>query len=225
MGDSVNDLHEEWVNRVVEQHGPVIRARYNPANQQRMRPNVGAWLRWNPGDGDVRWALDHYREGVNRNDLKGLSSDLGTNSTRRRAFVVTLLWGVGPTNRYYGRHAEALAHGDLDAMLKKSAIAAQRGDLAGGWSAIYGLPGLGFRFFTKWLWVAGMNAELATPPLVFDQRVIDSLRRTRWPFQLGEMNFKQRWLNYCADAAAVGNELGVTGEWVEHWLFNRAPIA
>ncbi len=152
-----------------------------------------------------------------------MSGQLDSVAQRRRAFVTTLLWGVGTTNRYYGRHAEALAFAGLDDMLEQSVSAVKRDDLASGWSAIYRLPGLDFRFFTKWLWVAGVAAKLKAPPLVFDQRVIDGLAKTGWPFHPRQINYKRRWLNYCSDAAAVGERVGVSGEWVEYWLFDGAP--
>jgi hypothetical protein len=225
MGDSTQDRehHDTWVDRVAERYGATIRGRFDPAKQHTMKSNAGAWLRWNPHDEDVRWALDHYDEGVHRSDVWALSRDLDTGAKRRRAFVVTLLWGVGTTNRYYGRHSAALACADLDDMLDRSVTAVGRGDLAGGWSAIYRLPGLDFRFFTKWLWVAGVDADLQAPPLVYDQRVINGLAQTEWPSHPRQINHRQRWLNYCADAAAVGNQLGVNGEWVEYWLFSGAP--
>lgn len=218
-----DNAHREWVDRVAEQYGSVIRGRFDPARQPAMTSNTSAWLRWNLHDEDVAWALGHYADGVHRRDLWELSSDLSTPANRRRAFVSTLLWGVGTTNRYYRRHSQALAFDGLGDMLEQSVAAVQRGDLAGGWSAIYGLPGLGFRFFTKWLWVAGAATQLEIRPLVFDQRVIDGLATTEWPSHLRRINYKQRWLNYCSDAALVGQRLGITGEWVEYWLFSGAP--
>lgn len=136
------DVHQQWVDHVVTQYGQVIRDRFDPATQPAMSSNARAWRRWNPGDHDVAWALDQYGRGVHRTDLAALARDLDTVADRRRAFVVTLLWGVGTTNWYYGRHAQALASPDLDAMLDRSAGAIRRGDLADGWSAIYRLPGL-----------------------------------------------------------------------------------
>ncbi len=223
VGDTADATHREWIDRIVEQYGLVIHSRYDPAKQTAMRSNAGAWLRWNPHDEDVRWALDHYHRGIHRSDLWTLSSDLDTQAKRRSAFVVTLLWGVGTTNRYYGRHSDALAFTGLDDMLEQSVEAVSRGDLQRGWSAIYRLPGLDFRFFTKWLWVAGVSANLEAAPLVFDQRVINGLAKTEWPSHPRQINNKQRWLNYCADASAVGDRLGVNGEWVEYWLFSGAP--
>lgn len=217
------DVHQQWVDHVVTRHGQVILDRFDPAQQPPMSSNARAWLRWNPADPDVAWALDHFDRGVHRADLTELARDLDTAADRRRAFVVTLLWGVGTTNRYYGRHSQALASPDLDAMLDRSAAAIRRGDLADGWSAIYRLPGLDFRFFTKWLWVIGIGVGLPAAPLVFDQRVINGLATTQWPAHPRQINNKQRWLNYCRDAAAVGNRLGVDGQWVEYWLFSGAP--
>lgn len=223
MADKLDDTHIEWVDRIVDRYGSVIRGRYDPGTQPAMTSNAGPWLRWNPRDEDVRWALDHYNKGIHRKDLWAVSRQLDDAANRRRAFVITLLWGVGRTNRYYGRHSAALASPDLDEMLDQSVEAVSQGDLARGWSAIYRLPGLDFRFFTKWLWVAGVNTGLFAPPLVFDQRVINGLAKTDWPSHPRQINYKQRWLNYCADAAAVGDRLGITGEWVEYWLFSGAP--
>ena len=188
-----------------------------------MSSNATAWRRWNPHDEDVKQALSDYNAGVHRSDLWALARDLETTARRRHAFVVTLLWGVGTTNRYYGRHSQALASAGLDGMLDESVAAVRHGDLAKGWSAIYRLPGLDFRFFTKWLWVAGVGTDLQSRPLVYDQRVINGLVKTTWPSHPRRINHRQRWLNYCADAAAVGRQLGVNGEWVEYWLFSGAP--
>jgi hypothetical protein len=222
MGDPDKRAHQEWIDRVVDGYGTVIVDRYDPAKQPAMKSNAQAWRRWNPDDEDVRWALEHYGQGVHRSDLWAISRDLEITERRRRAFVVTLLWGVGTTNRYYGRHSQALASAELNGMLDASVAAVRRNDLAGGWSAIYSLPGLGFRFFTKWLWVAGVGADLPAAPLVFDQRVIDGLAKTKWPTHPRQINNKQRWLNYCGDAAAAGKRLGVNGEWIEYWLFSGA---
>ncbi|ORX04784.1 hypothetical protein AWC29_12815 [Mycobacterium triplex] len=184
-----------------------------------------AWLKWNPDDVDVAWALDHYRNGIHRRDLWRLGQDLSTPTNRRKAFIATLLWGVGTTNRYYGRHAEALSSEDLQAILDKTVVQIIRNDLEGAWSTAAHIPGLDYRFFTKWLWVAGVDARLQAPPLVFDSQVRLGLQKTKWPFHPRRINDCQRWVNYCIDAAVVGRNLGVTGEWVEYWLFSGAPGA
>jgi hypothetical protein len=150
---------------------------------------------------------------------------LSTPTKRRRAFVATLLWGVGTTNRYYGRHAEALASEDLHEILEKTVEQVSRDDLEGAWSTATRLPGLNYRFFTKWLWVAGVDAGLKAPPLVLDSQVRLGLQKTNWPFHIRRINDCQRWINYCIDAAAVGRKLGVASEWVEYWLFSGAPGA
>lgn len=220
--ESDDDGHRQWADRIATSYGHVIREQYDPATQPAMKSNAGAWLRWNPNDVDVRLALEEFRFGVRRSDLRAMSGQLNSVAKRRRAFVTTLLWGVGTTNRYYGRHSKALAFPGLDDVLEQSVSAVQREDLSSGWSAIYRLPGLDFRFFTKWLWVAGADGNLKAPPLVFDQRVIDGLAKTDWPSHPRQINYKQRWLNFCADAAAVGERVGVSGEWIEYWLFDGA---
>lgn len=218
-----DDSHRLWVTRIAADYGTVIRDRFDPSEQPAMKSNGNAWRRWNPDDTDVRWALEHYAQGIHRSDLRALSRELDSAPQRRRAFVATLLWGVGSTNRYYGRHSRALASPDLAGMLERSVAAVQEGELAGAWSAIYRLPGLDFRFFTKWLWVAGASANLDAPPLVFDQRVINGLYKTEWPFHARQINNRQRWVNYCSDSAALATELGISGEWIEYWLFSGAP--
>lgn len=219
------DQHREWIERVVRDQGGVIRSRFNPNSQQRMRANAAAWRRWNPDDDDVQWVLERYTDGIHRNDLGLLACELDTRVDRRRAFVATLVWGAGSTNRYYGRHSEALSYPHLDEMLRRSVDAVRQGELGQSWNAMSRLPGLQFRFFTKWLWVAGANAEIVPRPLVFDQRVIDGLKATAWPYHPRRINYRQRWLNYCADADAVAKQLGVTGEWIEYWLFCGGPHA
>lgn len=73
--------------------------------------------------------------------------------------------------------------------------------------------------------MTGIGAGLLAAPLVFDQRVINGLAATHWPAHPRQINNKQRWLNYCRDAAAVGDRLGIDGQWVEYWLFSGAPAA
>ncbi len=130
--------------------------------------------------------------------------------------------GARETHRCYGRHAEALSSETLVSILEKTVAQVGRNDLEGAWSSAAGIPGVGFRFFTKWLWVAGVGAGLAAPPLVFDKRVRDSLQDAKWPFDRRRINERRRWVNYCEDAAAVGRTLGVRSEWVEYWLFSGA---
>lgn len=219
------DLHAAWVAQVVTHCGPVILAEFDPARQQTMHFHPRSWKRWNPTDSDVAWALDQYCDGIHRRDLCALAKDLSTPVKRRRAFVATLLWGAGTTNRYYGRHAEALASETLPSILDDTVMQVSRNDLAGAWSTAARLPGLDFRFFTKWLWVAGVAAGLTAPPLVFDQLVRDSLLSAAWPWDHRRINDCRRWVNYCQDAAAVAGKLGVTSEWIEYWLFSGAPGA
>jgi len=222
---SSEDPHTAWVARVVAGCGPEILSRFDPASQRTMTFYPSSWLKWNPHDADVTWAVDHYRKGIHRRDLWALGRDLGTPMKRRRAFIATLLWGVGTTNRYYGRHAEALSSEDLEKILEETVKQITRDDLEGAWTTATRLPGLDYPFFTKWLWVAGVDARLDAPPLVLDSQVRLGLQKTKWPFHTRRINDCQRWVNYCIDAAAVGKELGVASEWVEYWLFSGAPGA
>jgi carotenoid cleavage dioxygenase-like enzyme len=128
-----------------------------------------------------------------------------------------LIWGAGPTNRYYGRHAKALSSDDLQDILERTVDQVSCDDLEAAWRTAARLPGLDFRFFTKWLWVAGVCAGLQARPLVFDNQVRQGLRLTKWPFHTRRINDCQRWVNYRSDAAAVGKELGVTSEWIENY--------
>lgn len=225
------DSHESWVERVSTACRDNILG-FDPDSQVSMRFHRDPWLRWNKDDADLSRLLDDYLDGIHRRDLKALAKDLTTPAKRRAAFVATLLWGAGPTNRYYGRHSKALKSNELEDILEKSVLQIQSNDLEGAWSTTAKLPGLGFRFFTKWLWLAGADAELPAPPLVFDQRVLDSLQVAHWPFDHRRTNARGRWVSYCHDSAAVANQLSqepkapnVTSEWVEYWLFSGAPGA
>jgi hypothetical protein len=119
----------------------------------------------------------------------------------------------------------SLSSEDLQAILDKTVLQISQDDFEGAWSTAAHLLGLDYRFFTKWLWVAGVDAGLQAPPLVLDSQVRLGLQKTKWPFHPRRINDCQLWVNYCIDAAAVGRELGVTGEWVEYWLFSGAPGA
>ncbi len=225
------DMHQAWVERVALECGNDIRG-FDPETQDVMRSHREPWLRWNKSDADLVRLLDEYPNGIHRRDLRTLASGLGTPRERRTAFVATLLWGAGETNRYYGRHAKALKSGDLDRILEETARQVRQSDLEGAWSTATKIPGLSFRFFTKWLWLVGTRADLPAPPLVYDQRVLDALAKAHWPFDRRRINERRRWVNYCRDAAAVAQRLSqqpaapnVTSEWVEYWLFSGAPGA
>ncbi|MCB9410790.1 hypothetical protein [Mycolicibacterium sp.] len=225
------NFHEEWVEQVVSECGAEIRE-FNPETQAAMPFHREPWLRWNESDADLVHLLDDYPNGIRRRDLKKLARGLKTPHERRVAFIATLVWGAGKTNRYYGRHADALRSIDLERILEVSARQVRDNDLEGAWVTAAGIPGLDFRFFTKWLWLAGASAELPAPPLVYDQRVRDSLVKASWPSDRRRINNRRRWVNYCQDAAAVAGTLSgepsaptVTSEWVEYWLFSGAPGA
>jgi hypothetical protein len=225
------DLHESWVKRVVAVCGEDM-AGFDPGSQSVMRFHPEPWRRWNMADPDLSQLLDTFKDGIHRRDLRNLARDLGTARVRRVAFIATLLWGAGETNRYYGRHAEALKSVDLERILDVSVKQVHGDDLEGAWSTAAAIPGLDFRFFTKWLWLAGVSADLPAPPLVYDRLVRNALERAHWPFDRRRINERRRWVNYCRDAAAVARALvaqpgapKVTGEWVEYWLFSGAPGA
>jgi hypothetical protein len=60
------DPHAAWVVRVSAHGGPEIRSRFDPATRRKINFHRSPWLRWNPHDADVAWALDHYRDGIDR---------------------------------------------------------------------------------------------------------------------------------------------------------------
>src|SRR5947209_763240 len=134
------DLHAAWVAQVVAHCGSLILAEFDPATQQTMRFHPRSWVRWNPEDLDVAWAIDQYPDGIHRRDLWALAKHLETPIQRRRAFVATLFWGAGTTNRYYGRHAEALASAKLPSILEETVGQVGRNDLEGAWSTVASLP-------------------------------------------------------------------------------------
>jgi hypothetical protein len=98
------DLHELWVERVVSACRDNI-VGFDPESQAAMRFHRDSWLRWNPADTDLSQLLGTFKPGIHRRDLRVLAHDLGTAKARRIAFMATLLWGAGETNRYSGRHA------------------------------------------------------------------------------------------------------------------------
>jgi hypothetical protein len=93
--------------------------------------------------------------GIHRRDLRALAQELSTPEKRRAAFVATLPWGAGETNRYYGRHAKALSSERLPSILEETGEADRSQRLAGALPTAARLPGMGFRFFTEWIWVSG----------------------------------------------------------------------
>ena len=99
--------------------GPEILSRFDPATQRKMKFHPGSWLKWNPDDADVAG-----RSITNRTAFTAVTFGRSrkTSAHRRNAArpsSATLLRGVGTTNRYYGRHAEALSSNDLEDILEK----------------------------------------------------------------------------------------------------------
>ena len=114
--------------------GPEILSRFDPATQRKMKFHPGSWLKWNPDDADVAG-----RSITNRTAFTAVTFGRSrkTSAHRRNAArpsSATLLRGVGTTNRYYGRHAEALSSNDLEDILEKTVVQVSLDDLEGAWS-------------------------------------------------------------------------------------------
>lgn len=230
------EARRQWVARIATRHSLAIRS-HDPTDQRRMHPWRSHWLKWTEGDADVVWVFSQFEEGIHRHDLPALVGDANIQELRR-AFIATLAWGAGDTHRYYGRHAEALASTLLPTAPEQSHQSMAAGESAGAWAAMQPVPGMTFRFFTKWLWVLGAHTHADPAPLTFDERVRSSLRFREWPWGRGEVNDRTRWIEYCADAKAIATAVAsvqvcsgaspvnrqLSSEWVEYWLFEGASV-
>lgn len=218
----MGDVRNGWIASVVSHHADAIR-NADPGSQLEMRPNVRAWNRWFADDSLVLHVVKTYEAGISRKQLHSLAlnSDLSSRDGRRNVFVTTLVWGVGSTNRYYGRHRRLLTDAGLDEALESSYRHLLEGETEDAFRAMDRLPGITFRFHTKWLWIAGSALGLQPVPLIFDNRVMASLRGLDWPEMTQRQSASRRWFRYIEDAAIVAQDLDVTAEHVELWLFNQ----
>jgi len=213
----MDDARNSWIQSVIVQHGDAIRSA-DPATQAPMRPNHAAWVRWFK---DVPWvieALDAVGTDISRRKLHDFveTSNIASEQGRRRAFVATLAWGVGSTNRYYGRHKQLLTSARLDDALRSSYEHLKGSRFEDSFAELNPLPGITYRFHTKWLWVVGCELGLEPMPLTFDNRVRQSLRRLRWPEMQRRQPQRHRWHRYVQDAGAVARRLDVSPEHVEY---------
>lgn len=213
---------DTWIASLVSEHGDEIR-NADPASQLSMKPNPRAWKRWFSEESTVIDVVETFKEGVTRPELHSFvrNSDLSSTGGRRSAFIATLVWGVGSTNRYYGRHKRLLTSAGLDGALKESYSHLREGKTEAAFVSMDPLPGITFRFHTKWLWVVGSALNMQPLPLIFDNRVMNSLRGLKWPEMTRRQSQSSRWSRYIEDSDAVATRLGVTSEHVELWLFER----
>jgi hypothetical protein len=221
-GEKMEDVRDSWIRSVVARHGEEIRSAV-PALQPSMKPNIPAWNRWFD---DAPWVIDVLSDigtDISRGTLKNFArdSELSSQEGRRRVFVATLAWGVGSTNRYYGRHKTLLMSPLLDGALESSYKHLLNNRVEDAFVAMNPLPGITYRFHTKWLWIVGSTLGLQPMPLTFDNRVGQSLRQLKWPEMQRRQAQRQRWHRYIQDAESVSRELGVSEEHVELWLFQR----
>lgn len=216
---TVEAANTAWAETVAAAHGPAI-AGSDPSLQAKMKPHPKPWRNRHPNDQDVNWVLSQYPDGIDRNDLALLAgAGLNTPAARRRAFVATIMWGTGTTNRYQGRHEALLNDPRLPEALAASVDHLGEQRHLEAFRTMDPLTGITYRFHTKWLWVVGRALETHPLPLVMDNRVWMSLEGLHWPGIAQRQGMPQRWHTYLVDAASVAGLVGVTPEHVEYWLF------
>lgn len=167
---------------------------------------------------------------IDRADLRRLAAAGTTRSDNLRLFVATMVWGRGQNNqRMMGNLMRCLNSPTRDAVLTRTGTLSAQGHPAAAYSA-WRLPGLTYRFFSKWLWAAGIRGNGAgTVSLVQDSRVWESLGALHWDsiVAAGSTRRALRYEAYCSAASRWAASLSrptldVTSEDVEYALFCAA---
>jgi hypothetical protein len=154
-------VNAAWATRIVDMHGAAIRA-VDPKGQYEMRPRPEGWRKRHYDDDDVEWVLTSFPNGLNRTGLLELAArGLDEPSGRRRTFVATMMWGVGDGSRMYGRHRSLLTSPELPDALTSSMELLRGQEPEGAFKVMEPLPGLSYRFHTKWLWVTGRTLGMS----------------------------------------------------------------
>lgn len=212
-------VNEAWATKIIDRHGNAIGAA-DPMSQGRMQPRPEGWRKHHVDDEDVESVLTSFSGGLHRTDLLELAArGLDDSAVRRRTFVATMMWGVGDGSRMYGRHRRLFTSPELPGALASSVEMLRCQEPERAFGVMEPLPGLTYRFHTKWLWVVGRTLGTTPTPLIYDNRVWASLRELQWPGLTKRQGMPARWESYIRDAGFIARRLDVPPEHVEYWLF------
>lgn len=146
-----------------------------------------AWDKYFPAETEQLRKIPEFEiSKISIEDLRKLVSSLPTSTDSNRAlFVATMMWGRGPKNgRMMPKFQVAASHREFDKTLSITRESVMQGDLSGAYSQWLssGIKGIREPFFTKWLFVCGLNNNPGVlQAFTLDGRVRASLRTLEWP--------------------------------------------
>ena len=141
-----------------------------------------SWLKYYPSESEDLFSREFFaNNSILISDLKSLANEELSN---RVLFVATMMWGRGPKNgRLMPKFRKVSQDAKFEATLEKTRGLITAGKPVDAYQAWIdsGIKGIREPFFTKWLFVCGLDSKATgLQPLVLDSRVWKSLSAIGW---------------------------------------------
>ena len=141
-----------------------------------------AWLKYYPSESQDLFSREFFaNNSILISDLKSLANEELSN---RVLFVATMMWGRGLKNgRLMPKFRKVSQDANFEATLEKTRGLITAGKPVDAYQAWIdsGIKGIREPFFTKWLFVCGLDSKATgLQPLVLDSRVWKSLSAIGW---------------------------------------------
>ena len=141
-----------------------------------------SWLKYYPSESEDLFSREFFaNNSILISDLKSLANEELSN---RVLFVATMMWGRGPKNgRLMPKFRKVSQDAKFGATLEKTRGLITAGKPVDAYQAWIdsGIKGIREPFFTKWLFVCGLDSKATgLQPLVLDSRVWKSLSAIGW---------------------------------------------
>ena len=141
-----------------------------------------SWLKYYPSESEDLFSREFFaNNSILISDLKSLANEELSN---RVLFVATMMWGRGLKNgRLMPKFRKVSQDANFEATLEKTRGLITAGKPVDAYQAWIdsGIKGIREPFFTKWLFVCGLDSKATgLQPLVLDSRVWKSLSAIGW---------------------------------------------
>lgn len=166
---SLSGVRNKWQDRLLVAASPV------PVPQS-------AWRRYFPAESEILFSEQWL--GSRKVSVEDLASLANGGVENRALFIAAMMWGRGPKNgRLMPKFERVVTHEHFEGVLLETRKLIGEGKPAEAYQAWIdsGLNGIRESFFTKWLFVCGLDSRSSgLQPLVLDARVWKSLRTIGW---------------------------------------------
>jgi hypothetical protein len=166
---SLERLRQEWRSDLLTESKPV------PVPRQ-------SWLKYYPSEAEDLFSREFFAK--NSISISALESLAVSGASNKVLFVATMMWGRGPKNgRLMPKFRKVSQDANFEATLEKTRGLITVGKPVDAYQAWIdsGIKGIREPFFTKWLFVCGLDSKATgLQPLVLDSRVWKSLSAIGW---------------------------------------------